>query len=308
MALTIEELKWATILALTEPPQRFKHKEEPVSISPFFCLESLDKSAFRVSLEGMVSNIAKAWDNIMEYSTDGVLWVLWPKGEYVYAEDGVFYLRGTGNTQISNNYITKPYYKRQFRIDSYPEPGYPDIKVSGSLDALIDYETVMRGDRVSAASLNNYCFSNLFDSCLWLRDVSQLTFNLWPSQACWSEMFVGCSELEKPPNLSHIESTAWRCFNHAFRGCTRLDTLPRLTAKVLETSCYQYMFYDCSAIKLSAEQGGEYQYPYRIPMYENGELAPGGGAMTAQMFEGTGGSYTGPVNINTTYYTDHEPV
>jgi hypothetical protein len=65
------------------------------------------------------------------------------------------------------------------------------------------------------------------------------------------------------------------------------------------------MFCNCSSLKLSETQTGEYQYPYRIPTSGDGVDAS---SLTA-MFINTGGTLTTDTpTINTTYYTDHEPV
>ena len=59
------------------------------------------------------------------------------------------------------------------------------------------------------------------------------------------------------------------------------------------------MFYDCSSLKLSSTQIGEYTQEYRIPSFGSG--------ITSQyalnlMFTSTGGTFTGTPTINTTYY------
>lgn len=56
----------------------------------------------------------KSWDGTMEYSTDTVNWTEW-NGEEIYSENGKLYMRGTGNTVVSNGkqfvmteHVTKP--------------------------------------------------------------------------------------------------------------------------------------------------------------------------------------------------------
>jgi hypothetical protein len=62
------------------------------------------------------------------------------------------------------------------------------------------------------------------------------------------------------------------------------------------------MFNLCSSLKLSRTAG---LYSYRIPAVGSGSV---GNDSLTDMFSGTGGTFTGTPAINTTYYTDHEPV
>jgi hypothetical protein len=84
-----------------------------------------------------------------------------------------------------------------------------------------------------------------------------------------------------------------------FANCTSLVTVPILPATTLTDSCYFNMFKDCSSIKLSTTQTGEYQIPYRVPL--NGTGTAGTDSLT-NMFTHTGGTFTGTPSINTTYY------
>ena len=68
---------------------------------------------------------------------------------------------------------------------------------------------------------------------------------------------------------------------------------------IMAKYCYAYMFYDCSSIKLSTAQTGEYTIAYRIPMSGTGTTVKR--ALT-NMFTGTGGTFTETPEINKTYY------
>ena len=59
------------------------------------------------------------------------------------------------------------------------------------------------------------------------------------------------------------------------------------------------MFSGCTSLKLSATKTEEYTIKYRTPMSGEGTTATG--ALT-DMFGGTGGTFTGTPEINTTYY------
>ena len=87
-----------------------------------------------------------------------------------------------------------------------------------------------------------------------------------------------------------------------FNGCTSITALPALPATTLATNCYYQMFQNCSNIKISETQTGDYVNEYRIP--PTGTAVDASGA-TNSMFASTGGTFTGTPTINTTYYTSN---
>ena len=58
-------------------------------------------------------------------------------------------------------------------------------------------------------------------------------------------------------------------------------------------------------IKISATKTGIYEYEWRIP---TSGTASGGTRPTMNMLMYSGGTFTNDPTINTTYYTDHQPV
>ena len=82
-----------------------------------------------------------------------------------------------------------------------------------------------------------------------------------------------------------------------FYGCTSLTAAPALPATTLKNYCYQGMFRDCTKIKLSTTQTGEYQTVYRIPKSGTGTTAT---SALQNMFGNTGGTFKGTPSINTT--------
>lgn len=95
------------------------------------------------------------------------------------------------------------------------------------------------------------------------------------------------------------------CYNSMFQGCTALTTAPALPATTLASYCYGGMFYGCIKIKMSTTKTGEYQTAYRIPKSGTGTTATNA---LLNMFYGTGGTFTGTPEINTTYYTSNTVV
>ena len=84
-----------------------------------------------------------------------------------------------------------------------------------------------------------------------------------------------------------------------FIGCASLSQAPALPATTLAPNCYSDMFSDCTSLKLSSTQTGEYTQEYRIPSSGDGVAATNA---LADMFTSTGGTFTGTPAINTTYY------
>lgn len=155
-----------------------------------------------------------------------------------------------------------------------------------------------------ATTLATYCYSYMFLSC---TSLVSLPAGLLPATTmqsyCYESMFRSCSGLTTLPNgLLSSTTLATYCYRYMFYGCTLLADLPTLAATSLKTSCYQYMFGNCSGIELSTTQGGSYQTPYRIPSSGTGTTASNA---LANMFTGTGGTFTGAPTINTTYYTSN---
>lgn len=218
---------------------------------------------------------SKYWDGILEYSGNALTWSEWDGTTTLQSTESnglhSLYLRGTGNTVITD----------------YTEYGTwiisgSNVNCNGNIETLLDHSTVSSGLH---PIMGEGCFSFLFDRC---------------------------DALVSPPSLS---STAIRgqCYYAMFRRCINLESLPELPASELtpdyggiapETDAYVNMFRGCAKIKLSETQTGEYQTPYRIP--------PNGTASyhyatppTDFMFTGTGGTFVGTPDVNTTYYTSN---
>ena len=90
------------------------------------------------------------------------------------------------------------------------------------------------------------------------------------------------------------------CYAYMFKGCTNLTTAPALPATTLANYCYSNMFYGCTSLKISATQSAEYPTAWRIPSF--GTISSTASAWNISMLSGTGGTFTGKPNINTTYY------
>lgn len=187
---------------------------------------------------------------------------------------------------------------------------------------------------LNATTATSYCYSNMFSNCSVLREApnlpaTTLAINCYygmfqncinlisaPSELpaetlfsqCYYSMFYGCSKLVTPPEIKATSAQPYganqsECCRSMFQSCTSLTFLPKLSITSVTSNCFTNMFYFCSKIKLSTTQTGDYQTEYRIPTSGSGtDIASNG---LANMFGGTGGTFTGTPTINTTYYTSN---
>ena len=115
---------------------------------------------------------------------------------------------------------------------------------------------------------------------------------------CYRGMFRDCTGLTQAPALPATTLNIC-CYQSMFEGCTGLTQAPALPATMLAIDCYHSMFRGCTGLKLSTTQTGEYTVAYRIPTTGTGTTATNA---LNDMFTGTGGTFTGAPEINTTYY------
>lgn len=178
-----------------------------------------------------------------------------------------------------------------------------------------------------ATTLRQGCYQNMFSGCTSLVNPPTLPATTVPSSAyrymfsgCTSlvtapalpattiqnygcvHMFDGCTSLVNPPSLPATSATA--CYTAMFSGCTSLATLSRIQATYLTSDIAKEMYLNCPLIKMSATQTGEYVNSYRLTHTGGGT----GANYASNMFQGTGGTFTGTPNINVTYYTSNPVV
>jgi hypothetical protein len=148
------------------------------------------------------------------------------------------------------------------------------IECIGNIENLLDWETVALGNHPIMA------------------------------KQCYQQMFRNCTALKTAPSLP-ATTLSEECYANMFYGCTSLTAVPSLPATTLVSLCYYCMFYGCTAFKVSATQTGSYQYAWRLPTSGTGITANG---WSNFMLNGTGGTITSGVTVNTTYYVENQPV
>lgn len=237
------------------------------------------------------NNTTKNWDGTLEYSTDATNWNTW-NGTEISSSGSKLYLRGTGNTKISDGSPNSRFI--------FTGTGTLKIACEGNIENLLDYETISAGGHPTMA---NDCYANMFLNCKSLTTAPALPATTL-ANGCYYQMFYGCTSLTTAPELP-ATTLAEYCYRYMFYGCTSLTTAPELPATTLAVECYQGMFYGCTKIKLSTTQTGEYQTAYRIPKSGTGTTASDA---LYNMFVSTGGTFTGTPEINTTYYTSNTVV
>jgi hypothetical protein len=154
-----------------------------------------------------------------------------------------------------------------------------------------------------ATTLAKYCYFSMFSGCTALTLPPALPATTLADR-CYDSMFYGCKALTSVPALP-ATALADYCYDGMFQSCTSLTSVPALPATTLADYCYREMFRGCTSLKISSNQTETCQYAWRIPTRGTGTTATD---WNVDMFLGTGGTYTGNPDINTTYYVEHPPV
>lgn len=186
---------------------------------------------------------------------------------------------------------------------SAPELPANNLAPACYLSMFYNCDSLVSAPELPANNLADSCYNGMFMYCDSLANAPKLPATTL-AVACYSDMFHGCTSLITAPELPAATLTE-RCYFRMFMGCTNLTTVPKLLATTLATNCYYNMFRACTSIKISEAQSDEYPNEYRIPTSGTGTTATD--ALT-DMFYGTGGTFTGTPEINTTYYTSNTAV
>ena len=276
----------------------------------------------------------KGWDGVLEYSTNHSVWNEW-NGEIINAgKNGVLYkifLKGTNCTTITNNLVSNRFV--------FVGNG---IKCIGNFEYLLSTSAVMKSYAFAYlfngcgnidfdiilpyTTYTSSCCRLMFKGCTGMTKAPDLLAGSLPVGCC-EEMFADCTSLVNPPIIAaqsvdtkgclkmfhscinlisapilNVTSVGQESFSQMFFGCNSLTTLPALYSLSLGTSSYNSMFFGCNNIKISETQTDEYQYEYRIPYTGTGTV---GTNSLNNMFQSTGGTFTGTPTINTPYYTSN---
>lgn len=243
------------------------------------------------NIDTLIKPVGNGWYNgVTEWSADGETWHIWSNTTTIRSgADKKLYVRGYNNTSRGS-------------IPSGLSGTGANIKVSGNVENLIDYQQVASGNN---APLFENCFRLLFSEFSNLYDVSGLVLpsQPLPKWAC-SAMFYHCVALIKPASLKGLTFGGEGCLEYMYSRCSAMEYLPEFPTNVLKGTCCQYLFNECTKIRVSATQSSTYKNAYRIPA--SGTIASTPYHALESMFANTGGTFTGTPTINTTYYTSNE--
>lgn len=159
---------------------------------------------------------------------------------------------------------------------------------------------ILTPPELPATNLWAYCYALMFSTTTQLTTAPELPATTL-AEGCYNNMFYKSSNITTPPALP-ATILAVGCYDSMFLTCNKLEQLPELPATTLAENCYLKMFQWCSKIKVSETQTWEYQTAYRIPTTWTWITATNA---LANMFAGTGWTFTGTPDINTTYYTSN---
>lgn len=245
----------------------------------------------------------KVWDGTLYYSTDHNTWNVW-NGEEISSANKKLYLKGKGNTKFriyDDN--AEDFYYAEFRLSAKAE-------CSGNIQTLLDWENpptsipaddcfnkmffgctnLTTAPELPAITLATHCYDSMFGNCTNLTTAPDLPATTLAG-SCYSSMFLSCTSLTIAPELP-ATTLAQYCYSNMFRGCTNLITASALPATTLANYCYGYMFQGCTKLKVNTSSGNKiFTCPSSIPSMA-----------VANMFSGTGGSFTGEPTAGNTYY------
>lgn len=286
-----------------------------------------ESSDFTLSIGG---NGVKEWDGTVEYSTDHEAWAVWD-GSEISSSDQKLYLRGSGNktfytrfgAQLSlsaraacsgniqtlleysnpptNISIDNCYQYMFYRCTNLTQaPTLPATTLASGCyqNMFVECTNLTQAPELPATTLANYCYSQMFTGCTSLTTAPALPATQLKSH-CYARMFSGCTSLTTAPKLSATTLTD-NCYVYMFANCASLTTAPELPATTLTQLCYYGMFQNCTSLKISATQSSEYPTAWRIP--SSGTISSTATNWSTNMLSGTGGTFTGNPDINTTYY------
>ena len=98
-----------------------------------------------------------------------------------------------------------------------------------------------------ATALTDYCYYDMFYSCIALTTAPELLPATTLAKFCYSGMFIYCEALTTAPELPATTLTDY-CYSRMFYYCDALTTAPELPATTLAKACYSSMFYSCQKL------------------------------------------------------------
>lgn len=208
-----------------------------------------------------VGNASKNWDGVIEYSTNKSTWIEWDGAEIASLSVGAkhrLYLRGKNNHIITGNVSANAFVLSGSQIEC-----------DGDIRTLLDY------DDMDNASMDDYCFAYLFQSCAALTKAPDLPLTTLTVD-CYAYMFHGCGLIRSPSLSATVLQQG--CYAHMFGNCQALTEAPLLPAMSVPQSAYFGMFSSCYSLvrppRLPATTVGKTCYDQMFVGCKNLEAIP----------------------------------
>lgn len=151
-------------------------------------------------------------------------------------------------------------------------------------------------------NVNTLNYSYMFSGCSSLVNAPALP-SLKVEYHSYLYMFQGCTSLVNAPALP-ATTLGNGCYKRMFADCVNLESIAAITASDFPSDCLTSMYNGCVKIKISETQVGDYANEFRLPASGSATAGTNPGPF-GNMFDGTGGTFTGTPSINTTYYTSN---
>ena len=225
----------------------------------------------------------------LEYSKDGIIWLDYQIGEYLYLSDGEqlsFRAGPKGNNSFSTGYwsyyrfenselgtfaasgnimslmnrdCNTPLTSYAFRglfancVDLTQAPELPAMRLTNNCyqGMFMGCQLLTTAPELPATTLASECYAEMFEGCTGLTTVADLPATTLPYQ-CYYSMFKGCTGLKHAPKISGMALNE-SCCTAMFRGCSSMITAPELPAITLAKCCYERMFQGCASLTVAPE-------------------------------------------------------
>ncbi len=282
------------------------------------CFRFKGSESFSVRIE------QPGWDGRLFCSADGESWTEVEK---------------TANTVITAQQSSDCYYLILGGTENHIITGSDESgkwSIEGEAGCFGNIMTLLEFNNPETANMDNSCFKSMFKGCTGLTSAPELP-STELADSCYSSMFKGCTGITSAPELPSTE-LADSCYSSMFEGCTGLISASKnLPAKQMKEYCYFRMFKDCTNLTRPPkfEKSGYFALkpePWilsqccwkemfkdcsSLMINNTGEGTPflivtdkhiisqfGGPdpEPDTDMFEGTGGSWTGAPESENTYY------
>ena len=206
---------------------------------------------------GFYNNSNSSITPTIEYSFDKNTWSTLTDDNVSIEKGSEMYCRGINPDGISGGYGQSGY--NYFT-------GEGQFNVSGDIMSLINYETPPKTMVGTFYNLFGGDGTSPRDNFVDIVDASKLLLSAKTlTDDCYANMFDSCTSMIYGPQIK-AEVLAPFCYYKMFYNCTSLTTAPDLSATTMEKECCAYMFYDCTALttapELPATELAEYCYSY----------------------------------------------